>query len=93
MELRGIGSAVQVQALCPGFTVSEFHDTMGMDKRKIPQFLWMNAEDVVEASLRGLERRKTIVIPGWKYKIGAALGKHLPHEIKRRAGRPGGDRI
>jgi uncharacterized protein len=93
MELRGLGSPVKVQALCPGFTVTEFHDAAGMDPKQIPRSLWMKADDVVEASLHGLDRGKLIVIPGWKYKLGAALLKHLPHAIKRRAGRPGGKKI
>jgi len=93
MELRSAGSPVKVQALCPGFTVTEFHGTMGMDAKLIPRFLWLKADDVVEASLEGLERGKVIVIPNWKYKIGATLLKHVPHALKRRAGRPGGKRV
>jgi short-subunit dehydrogenase len=38
----------------------------------------MSADQVVEASLRGLERRQLFVIPGWQYRIGAALGELLP---------------
>lgn len=93
MELRSVGSPVKVQALCPGFTVTEFHDVVGIDPRTVPSFLWMKAEDVVETSLAGLERGEVIVVPGWKYKIGAAFMKHLPHSIKRRMGRPGGKRV
>jgi short-subunit dehydrogenase len=93
MELRALNSPVKVQALCPGFTITEFHETLGMDRRQIPAFLWMKADDVVEASLLGLSRGDVIVVPGWKYKIGAALMKHLPHAVKRRAGRPGGKRV
>ncbi len=93
LELRSAGSPVKVQALCPGFTVTEFHETLGMDAGKIPRFLWMQAADVVEASLQGLDRGKVIVVPGWKYKVGAALMKHLPHSLLRRAGRPGGSRV
>jgi hypothetical protein len=93
MELRSLRSQVKVQALCPGFTVTEFHDVVGIDARTIPSFLWMKADDVVETSLRGLERGDTIVVPGWKYKIGAAMLKHLPQWIKRRMGRPGGKRV
>lgn len=89
MELRSVRSPVKVQALCPGFTETEFHETLGMDPRTIPRFLWMKSDSVVETSLKALERGKVIVVPGWKYKIGAALMKHLPYAVKRRAGRPG----
>jgi len=93
MELRSLPSPVKVQALCPGFTITEFHQTLGMDTRKIPGFLWMKAEDVVEASLKALERGEVIVIPGWIYKVGAFWMKHLPYALKRRMGRPGGKRV
>jgi hypothetical protein len=53
----------------------------------------MKAEDVVETSLKGLERGKVIVVPGWIYKVGAVWLKHSPHRLKRRMGRPGGDRV
>jgi uncharacterized protein len=92
MELRSIKSPVKVQALCPGFTVTEFHQTLGIDTKGIPAFLWTKAEDVVETSLRGFDQGKVIAVPGWQYKIGAVLMKHLPHAIKKRMGRPGRDR-
>jgi uncharacterized protein len=92
MELRSIRSPVQVQALCPGYTVTDFHDTLGIDRANIPRFLWMSADEVVETSLRSLGRRKVVVVPGWKYQIGAVLMRHLPYAIRRRAGRPGRDR-
>lgn len=92
MELHGINSKVKVQALCPGFTMSEFHDTLGVNRANIPGILWMQADDVVEASLRGLDRGEVIVIPGAIYKIGSAVMRHLSHGIKRRIGKPGKDK-
>jgi len=92
MELRGAGSKVKVQALCPGFTMSEFHDTLGVSREAIPGFLWMQADAVVRASLRGLDRGDVIVIPGAIYKVAAALMHHLPYGLRRRIGRPGLDR-
>ena len=47
MELHGLGSKVKVQALCPGFTMSEFHDVLGVDRKNIPGFMWMQADAVV----------------------------------------------
>src|SRR5438067_6144229 len=45
LELKSAGSPVRVQALCPGFTFSEFHDAMGMSRDGIPKWLWLRAED------------------------------------------------
>ena len=86
LELREAGSPVKVQALCPGFTVTEFHETLGVDRKLIPGWLWMTADAVVEASLRRLERGRVIVIPGWRYKAAAAVMRHAP-AIPRFVGR------
>jgi len=61
-------ASVKVQALCPGYTYSEFHDKLGMDRRTIPRWLWMPAAWVVSESLRGFDRGELIVIPGWHYR-------------------------
>lgn len=78
VELDTLGSPVNVQALCPGFTYTEFHDVLGSDRKKIPEQLWMPAEFVVEESLRAFDRRKLIVIPGWRYKLIVAIGRRIP---------------
>ena len=82
-ELAGRSSPVTVQALCPGFTLSEFHDTLGMERGTIPASLWMTSDFVVEESLRGFERRRLIVIPGWRYKLIAAGMKLIPSPLLR----------
>jgi len=78
LELKASGSPVKVQALCPGYTMTEFHDAAGIERNKIGAPLWMSAEKVVAASLAGLDRGKLIVIPGWQYKAAAFLLRHLP---------------
>lgn len=83
MELRGAGSAVKMQALCPGFTYSEFHDVIGVDRAKIPRALWLEAGFVVEESLRGLDRGTVIVIPSWRYRAIAAFLRYLPWGVMR----------
>ncbi len=90
IELAVKKSAVKVQALCPGFTLSEFHDTVGMDRSTIPQSLWMTADFVVGESLRGLDAGKLFVIPGWRYKLIVAATKLLPDVLMRRAYASGG---
>ncbi|MBV9759911.1 MAG: SDR family oxidoreductase [Acidobacteriaceae bacterium] len=70
LELRGLNSNVAVQALCPGFTYSEFHSVMGVQRDGLasPAF-WLTPEEVVQASLEGLRSRKLFVIPGWRYRL------------------------
>jgi short-subunit dehydrogenase len=85
LELKSAGSPVRVQALCPGFTTTEFHDTMGMSRDGIPGWLWMRAEDVVDASLRGLERGKVFVVPGAIYKMIVRLETLVPRWIRSAA--------
>jgi uncharacterized protein len=76
LELNGTG--VSVQALCPGFTYTEFHDVMEVDRGLVPKWLWMDADFVVEESLAVLRSRKVYVIPGWKYRVFVAALTKLP---------------
>ncbi|MBZ5623241.1 MAG: SDR family oxidoreductase [Acidobacteriia bacterium] len=78
VELKRAGSPVKVQALCPGFTLSEFHDVVRMDRKSIPARLWMRAEDVVDASLDGLARGKLFVVPGPIYVLAVKLISCIP---------------
>lgn len=85
MELHAMGSPVRVQALCPGFTYSEFHDVAGMDRTKMaPKAWWYPAEQVVEESLAGLEKDKLFVIPGFRYRALVALVNAIPRALRRK---------
>jgi short-subunit dehydrogenase len=84
--LKNKGSAVVVQALCPGYTYTAFHDVMHMDRRKIAgPSLWLTAEHVVSDSLAALPRGDLYVIPGWRYRLMVALLNILPRRLKFRA--------
>lgn len=82
-ELQVARSPVRVQALCPGFTITEFHDTMGMDRALVPGWLWLPAEYVVDTSLHALQSGPVIVIPGTQYKFFVNVLKLLPPPILR----------
>ncbi len=82
MDLKYIGSPIRVQALCPGFTYTEFHDVIKMDRSNIPDGLWMTSDDVVEASLQGLEKNRLFVIPGWRYQVLVRLSRLLPRTLR-----------
>ncbi len=69
---------IKVQALCPGFTYTEFHDTdefKDFNRSSVPKFLWMPAQDVAKRSLKALRKNKVIFIPGIKNRILAGLLK------------------
>ncbi len=85
LELRTAGSPVRVQALCPGFTVTGFHEAMEMDVKAIPAWMWLRADAVVAASLRGLARGQAVVVPGAFYKLIVALEKLAPRPIRSAA--------
>jgi short-subunit dehydrogenase len=92
LELQCLRSPVRVQALCPGFTYTEFHDVIGMDRSLVPRSLWMSAEDVVDASLRGLERNRLVVVPGWRYHLFLSLYRWFPGSLKHSLNRVSGRR-
>src|SRR5574340_663257 len=81
MELKSRNSPVRVQALCPGFVLTEFHDVMGVDRGRIPASWWMQAEYVVDQSLKGMDRGKLFVIPSTFYKAVVLLQKVTPRRL------------
>lgn len=85
-----VDTGVTVQALCPGFTYSGFHETpeyTGFDRSAIPQKLWMTAEAVVAESLESVGNGKVIVVPGRQYKMMRALAVGPFGSLIRQTGR------
>ncbi len=82
VELAGTG--IQVQALCPGFTRTEFHDALtdeGFDRNRIPEQMWTSAQVVVAASLEALGSAQVLVVPGESNRAVARLG--LQQQLER----------
>jgi len=92
-ELASIGSPVRVQALCPGYTYTEFHDVMGADRSTVPARFWLDAEFVVRESLDALERGTLFVIPGAIYRWTARVLRLLPSGLRRRLAIANGRRM
>ncbi|HEX4749134.1 MAG TPA: SDR family NAD(P)-dependent oxidoreductase [Bryobacteraceae bacterium] len=83
LELSAVGSHVTVQALCPGFTYSEFHDRMEVNRQHLASGpFWMTAEEVVKASIEGLAQRKLFVIPGWRYRLLTTFLTKIPTPLR-----------
>jgi short-subunit dehydrogenase len=85
LDLKKANSAVTIQALCPGYTYSGFHDLLGEDRNRLASpSLWLTPEAVVDCSLAALPSRKLFVVPGWRYKLLIAVVSKLPWWLKIR---------
>lgn len=83
VELAETG--VQVTALCPGFTQTEFHERAGIKARQAaPGFMWLDADKLVADCLADVDKGRVLSIPGVQYKIAAGLLQVAPRAIRRK---------
>jgi short-subunit dehydrogenase len=81
LENRHLG--INVCALCPGFTWSEFHDVTGTRElmNKLPGFMWQTAEHVVREAYDAVERGEATHVTGGVNRFIKALTKLLPDRL------------
>jgi len=84
---------VQVMALCPGYVRTEFHQRAGINMSKTPNFLWLDADRLVDDALRDLRRGKVVSVPDWKYKAVVFALRHFPRPLIQRVARDTRGRI
>jgi uncharacterized protein len=72
---------VKVTAVCPGFTHTEFHDRMGMDKTGTPRWMWLEARQVVSEGLADNAKGKAVSIPSKRYKVLTSVSRVLPSRL------------
>ena len=72
---------VQVMALCPGFTKTEFHERMQVTRGD--GFMWLDVEFLVSRSLKDFDKGRAYSIPGAQYKTIIALTKAIPNRVLR----------
>jgi uncharacterized protein len=72
-----VGTGVTIQALCPGFTYTEFHDRLGNGRKGIPAWAWLSADRVVDESLAQAAAKGGVVcVPGKRFKLIVFLLKN-----------------
>jgi len=83
LHLEMVLYGVHVSALCPGFTYSEFHDVNGTREgvSKMPDFMWMDAEECAEQGVEACERNRAVFIPGRVNKSIAVAARLMPERI------------
>ncbi|RME93784.1 MAG: SDR family NAD(P)-dependent oxidoreductase, partial [Candidatus Hydrogenedentota bacterium] len=74
-------SGIYVQALCPGLTHTGFHARANIDTSPFPDWIWMEAEEVVADSLKAMDQKKSLVVPGLVNKPVAFLGEFIPDTV------------
>jgi short-subunit dehydrogenase len=77
-ELKDEG--VHVMALCPGATETAFWEVAQMDPQKI-KFEIQSPTFVVEAALSALDKKSSVVIPGFKNNASAFATRLLPRNL------------
>lgn len=75
---------VQVMALCPGFTRTEFHERMEVSRDSAPGWMWLDADDVVATALADLGRGRVYSIPSARYRAIATLTRAVPNAVLQR---------
>jgi len=94
LHLELVGSGIRIQSLCPGYTRSDFHSRMGLDTSGDSFRHFMTADDVVERSLKALEKGKVVCIPGVRYMMIALAARLIPRTLYYwLAGRTQGTRL
>jgi short-subunit dehydrogenase len=68
-EMEGRRKDIRIQALCPGFTITNFHKnpdltTLAKKLSRAPEWMWMKPEEVVEESLKALDKKVVMCVPG-----------------------------
>lgn len=61
---------INVCALCPGFTHTDFHasEKLSRMKRSLPKFIWYDADVVVREGLAALEKGRAVYVSGRLYR-------------------------
>jgi short-subunit dehydrogenase len=85
-EMKGTG--VFVTALCPGFTLTEFHDVNGTRAamRHLPKSMWLAADRVALEGYGAVMRNSPLSVPGIRYKAITAFVRLLPMNMAHRLG-------
>ena len=90
VELAGTG--VHVTAVCPGYTHTEFHQRASMETEGIPEWMWLDTQEVVDRALVDVRKGRPVSVAGKQYKALSLAAQYLPRPLvraigSRRAGR------
>lgn len=77
------GSGVRVTAVCPGWVRTEFHERAEIGVSSIPEWMWLDPDDVAAEGLRDNDRGKVISIPSRRYAAMMLAAAKAPRSLIR----------
>lgn len=78
------GQGVTVTCLCPGFTKTEFHERMEVGRGSAPDFMWLDADELVRTALKDHAKGKVFSIPSPQYKAISTAARLIPGGVLQR---------
>jgi len=81
-----LGTDVKISALCPGFTRTEFHQRGRMKMKGLPEFMWLNSDQLVATAWSDAQSGKAVSVPGWQYKLLVGIISSAPRRFVRKIG-------
>lgn len=76
-ELKEQGSKVYIGALCPGPVDTEFNEVANVSFA-LPG---ITPEECVDCAIRGMKRRKTLIVPTTAIKTATTMGRLIPQSL------------
>lgn len=75
---------VRVTAVCPGFVRTEFHGRGGMDMSALPEWGWLDVDDLVAQALADVAKGRVISVPSKRFSGLVFALRHLPRAVVRK---------
>ena len=84
-DLRGTG--VKVMALLPGWVKTEFHSRGGVKAHNLPDFVWIDADQLVSWALADFDKGRVLSVPTRRWAFMVGLGHIAPRRAIRAVSR------
>ena len=84
LDLTYRDQGVRAMALCPGFVRTEFHERMGVAADSAPEWMWLDADRLVNDALADLAKGRSISIPSKRYKLLSSIARITPLSVQAR---------
>lgn len=90
LAVQYAGTGLTVSSVCPGFTRTEFHQRAEANMSHVPDWMWLDADDVARAALADARKGKVTSVPNFKYKAMTSAVRVMPRPLLRKVmGRQG----